>query len=98
MSESRLSERIPSQHNFRLFKFFRLRLLTLDSDAVQKLIDGYERDVRAYKDDALRLCWYMRGGLSYDDAMLLSSTDRELIGKLVKDNLETTKKSNMPFF
>jgi len=46
----------------------------------------------------LRLCWYMRGGLSYDDAMLLSSTDRELIGKLVKDNLETTKKSNMPVF
>jgi hypothetical protein len=72
--------------------------LTLDSDAVQSLIEGYEREVRAYKDDALRLCWYMRGGLSYDDAMLLSAQDRELISKLIKENLETTKKSNMPFF
>ena len=93
-----MSEGISCQHNVRLFKFFRLRLLTLDPNAVQQLIDSYERDVRAYKDDALRLCWYMRGGLSYDDAMLLSTVDRELISKLAKDNLETTKKSNMPFF
>jgi hypothetical protein len=40
----------------------------------------------------------MRGGLSYDDSMMLSQTERELIGKMIKDNLETTKKTKMPFF
>jgi hypothetical protein len=40
----------------------------------------------------------MRGGLSYDDSMMLSQTERELIGKMIKDNLETTKKSKLPFF
>ena len=40
----------------------------------------------------------MRGGLSYDDSMLLSETERKLINELIKDNLETTKKSKMPFF
>ena len=40
----------------------------------------------------------MRGGLSYDDAMLLSQTEKELIGKLVKDHMETTQKSGLPFF
>jgi hypothetical protein len=65
---------------------------------VVELLDRYEKDVRAYKDDALRMSWYMRGGLSYDDAMLLSSMERELIGKIIKDNLETTEKSKMPFF
>jgi hypothetical protein len=40
----------------------------------------------------------MRGGLSYDDSMMLSQLERELIGKLIKDNLETTKKSKLPFF
>jgi hypothetical protein len=40
----------------------------------------------------------MRGGLSYDDSMMLSQTERELIGQMIKDNLETTKKSKMPFF
>jgi hypothetical protein len=65
---------------------------------VVELLDRYEKDVRAYKDDALRMSWYMRGGLSYDDAMLLSSMERELIGKIIKDNLETTEKSKLPFF
>jgi len=44
------------------------------------------------------MCWYMRGGLSYDDSMMLSQTERELINTLIKDNLETTKKSKLPFF
>lgn len=40
----------------------------------------------------------MRGGLSYDDSMLLSETERKLINELIKENLETTKKSKLPFF
>jgi hypothetical protein len=30
--------------------------------------------------------------------MMLSLDERKLIGKIVKDNLETAKKSGMPFF
>lgn len=63
-----------------------------------KLLDRYEKDIRAQKDDALRISWYMRGGISYDDAMLLSQTERELISKIIKDNIETTQKSKLPFF
>ena len=62
------------------------------------MLKGYEKEVRAYKDDALRISWYMRGGLSYDDTMLLSQQERELISKIIKENMETTKKSGMPFF
>ena len=40
----------------------------------------------------------MRGGITYDDAMLLSHNERKLIGKLIDKNLETTKKTGMPFF
>jgi hypothetical protein len=40
----------------------------------------------------------MRGGLSYQDAMNLSLKERESISKIVKENLETTKKSGLPFF
>ena len=40
----------------------------------------------------------MRGGLNYSDAMMLSHTDRELISKIIEDNMETTKKSGLPFF
>jgi hypothetical protein len=62
------------------------------------MLKGYDQEVRALKDDALRTSWYMRGGISYDDTMLLSRDERLLISNLIKDNIETTKKSGMPFF
>lgn len=40
----------------------------------------------------------MRGGITLDDAYSLSIEDRELIADIVKENLETTKKSGLPFF
>jgi len=89
---------ISCNYNIRLRKFFRLRLLTLDGDAVAELIESYENDVRALKDDALRISWYMRGGMPYDLAMNLSFQEKELINKIIKDNLETTEKTKMPFF
>jgi hypothetical protein len=57
-----------------------------------------EKQSKAYKDDAIRICWYMRGSISYEDAMMLTRIDKELIGKLIKENLETTQKTKMPFF
>jgi hypothetical protein len=57
-----------------------------------------EREQGALKEEALRMCWWMRGSLTYDDAMLLSMTEKKLIDKIIKDNLETTKKSGLPFF
>ena len=57
-----------------------------------------DRDSRAIKEEALRMSWYMRGGLSYEDAMSLGSQERELIAKIVKSNMETTKESGLPFF
>lgn len=46
----------------------------------------------------MRAVWYMRGGLSFAEAMNLSFDERELILEIVKDNMETTKKSGLPFF
>ncbi len=40
----------------------------------------------------------MRGAISMEDAFYLTFEDREIIGKIVEDNLETTKKSGLPFF
>jgi len=40
----------------------------------------------------------MRGGVSYEDLLNMSSSERNAIGKIIEENLETTKKSGMPFF
>ena len=57
-----------------------------------------DQESKQIRDDALKMCWYMRGGLTYTEAMNLSSEERAMIGRLIKDNLDTTKKSGLPFF
>lgn len=37
-------------------------------------------------------------GMSYSEAMMLSFEERMIIADIIKDNLETTKKSGLPFF
>ena len=57
-----------------------------------------DSDVKALRNDLLTLCWFMRGSITFNDAMLLSQDDRKLIHEIVKKNLETTKESGLPFF
>lgn len=57
-----------------------------------------EREANNIRNDCLKVCWYMRGGITYTEAMQLSPSERDIIGKIVKENLETTKKSGLPFF
>lgn len=40
----------------------------------------------------------MRGGITLDEAYNLCVDDRTIINDLVKENLETTKKTKLPFF
>jgi len=73
--------------------------LTLRSDQdVLAYLDQLEKEAKALKNEALQICWYMRGSISYDQSMLLGAQDREIIAKIIKENLETTKKSGLPFF
>jgi len=36
--------------------------------------------------------------MSFAEAMNLSFEERQIVGEIVKDNLETTKKTQLPFF
>ena len=50
------------------------------------------------KAEILKLCWYMRGGVSVNEGFNLSYEERSLITDIIQDNMETTKKSGLPFF
>ena len=79
-------------------KFFRRRLLTSSPEQINDLVEGMQKDCQQIRREALKMSWFMRGGLTYDQAMSLALDERNLIGELIKDNLETTKKSGLPFF
>jgi hypothetical protein len=57
-----------------------------------------DKEANLIRSEALKQSWYMRGGLSYQDALQLSFAERSMINDLIKDNLDTTKKTGLPFF
>ena len=90
--------RISAGHNLGHVQFFRTRLLISNSEQIAKLVEGMEKESNSIRQEALQLAWYMRGGLNYDQALQLSVAERKIINEIVKGNLETTKKSGLPFF
>jgi hypothetical protein len=62
------------------------------------MVDDMDKEASLVRTEMLKLCWYMRGGLSYTEAMNLSHKEREIIGGIVKENLDTTKKTGLAFF
>ena len=52
-----------------------------------------ESESKNIKMDILKSCWFMRGGLTYQEGLNLSQSEREIIAQLVKDNMETAKKT-----
>jgi hypothetical protein len=75
-----------------------MRLILLGSEEIKSLIDQMEHECHDIKAGAMKMAWYMRGGVSYEDILNMSISERQSISKIIEDNLETTKNSKMPFF
>jgi hypothetical protein len=68
-----------------------------DSEIVAYLKD-FDSQVKNLKLEIMKICWFLRGGMSWNEALVLSPDERGVVSQLVKENMETTKKSGQPFF
>lgn len=57
-----------------------------------------ENETKNFKTDLYKMAWYMRGSISMQDLFTMSYEDREIISRIIKENLETAKKTGLPFF
>jgi len=57
-----------------------------------------DREIDEIKNEIIKICWYMRGGVTMSEAWDLDMSDKKIISNLIKENLDTTKKSGLPFF
>ena len=84
--------------SIRTVKFFRLRLLSLDNESITRMLEDFDKDSKALKKSIYKLCWGMRGGVTLDEAYQLSYQDREIIFKIIEDNIKTTNETGLPYF
>jgi hypothetical protein len=75
-----------------------MRLLNLTHTEIEKLVDNMSNQIKQLKFNSLKLTWYMRGGVGYNDIMNMGQMEVDAINQVVKENLEITKESRLPFF
>ena len=63
-----------------------------------KYLKDLDSETKNLKHELLKICWYMRGGVTYQEALNMSLEERRIVSNIVKDNLETTKKTGRDFF
>ena len=57
-----------------------------------------DKEVKSLKENLLKMCWYMRGGVTYTEIVNMGSQERDAINKIINENLETAKKTGRDFF
>jgi hypothetical protein len=61
------------------------------------LIKRFENQAKQIKDEIFRLSWYMRGGVSSHDLFhVYSYEDREIIGRIIDENIKASAEAGMP--
>ena len=70
----------------------------MDNSEIVKHLKEYENQAKNLKLEIMKICWYLRGGMSWQEALNLSPDERSIAAQLVKENMETTKKTGHPFF
>lgn len=69
----------------------------MSNSEIESYVKGFEGVQKDIKDEIFRLSWHMRGGVNSQDLFYIYSyEDRQIMNQIVKDNIETTKKTNMP--
>ena len=68
-----------------------------DSEIVNHL-KGFANQTKNLKMEIMKIGWFMRGGMSWQEALNLSPDERGIAAQLVKENMDTAKKTGQPFF
>lgn len=57
-------------------------------EELQDLIESYENESKALKEQIAEICYFMQGGIEYNSAWGMSFEDREIIIKVINKRLK----------
>lgn len=92
-----MQQDVSLQNKHGLRKFFRNQVLGLSESDIIELDKKFQNEIKQLKYDTYKIGWYMRGSMTYHDLMhTISADDREIFGKIIKENIETVEKTKLP--
>lgn len=59
--------------------------------------DQLDKESKALVKEILRIAWQMRGGITLEQAYMLSYEERTIIATVIEENMEMTKDTKLPF-
>lgn len=72
-------------------------MIELPNSDIEPYLVSFDSSAKSFKENLFRLSWYMRGGVTINDLLYIYSyEDREILSKIVKENIEITEKTQMP--
>lgn len=72
--------------------------MTLNNQEIAEYVESLEKESKALIKQIYTLAWHMRGGMTLDEAFQISFSDREIVMELIKEHMEVTKESHLPYF
>ncbi len=66
-----------------------------DESQIVEYFQELESESRAIEKQIFEICWYMRGGVTLEEAWTLSFDQRSTIMDIINDNIERTKNSGI---
>lgn len=70
----------------------------MNNEEIVQELEKMDKESNGLKEEIIRITWWMRGGINYDQAWNLNLKERRIIGNLIKENMETSKKTGTPIF
>lgn len=71
--------------------------MRVSNSDLEDFLKSFDQHILEIKEEIFKISWYMRGGVtSHDLFFVYSFEDRDIMSKLIKDNIDATKKSGLP--
>ena len=72
--------------------------MSMPNSDIATYIDNLELSTKGIKDEIYKISWYMRGGVTAQELLhIYSYEDRTIMSNIIKDDIETTQKTKLPF-
>jgi hypothetical protein len=70
----------------------------MSDEEIIKELESMEKEKDDLRDEFVRLTWWMRGGITHEQLVNLPHKERKFISNLIKENIETSKKTGTPLY